>query len=108
MKAISDQPGAFRIADIQVRAPAAGPDLVRHVLKGLKAQGRVRVWDAGGTLSGAGSASGTRQHQRNWVITRLRDRGLCITTDTGEKGLESPLVADMTGGPARAQAGGRF
>lgn len=41
VRAIQEQPGAFRIADIQTRAPAAGPDLVRHVLKELKAQGRV-------------------------------------------------------------------
>jgi len=41
VKAISEQPGAFRIADIQKLAPAAGPDLIRHVLKELKARGRV-------------------------------------------------------------------
>ena len=47
VRAIQEQPGAFRVADIQKLAPAAGPDLVRHVLKQLRMQGRVKCLGRG-------------------------------------------------------------
>jgi Fic family protein len=47
VRAIQEQPGAFRVADIQKLAPAAGPDLVRYVLKQLRAQGRVKCLGRG-------------------------------------------------------------
>ena len=47
VKVIQDQPGSFRVADVQRLAPAAGPDLIRHVLKHLRAQGRVKCLGRG-------------------------------------------------------------